>query len=366
MPVRDAWEAIQLTGYGEAVRLIAREIYGLEELTVDGLEAAQVTLTSLRRPGERLRLLRDVARLDHVQVDDFEPACLPDASGPDFFLYDISWEKLASGDVTGLDVSSLDELRAVIGGVFERYAACAIAVKTQHAYFRTLAWTERSDDEASRALAAVLAGGDVDESARLALGDWCLARGAELAAEHDLPLKIHTGHLAGTGSMPVDRVRPSHLCGLLARYPETRFVLMHISYPYSDELISIAKHFPNVWVDLCWAWSINPYSATDFVRRFLHAVPVNKLFAYGGDTELADGVRRVCGAGAARPGARARGRGRRRGPDGTPGDRRRAPGDARQPVRLLRHRRDAGGRPPRGELKCVGGGVRGLGPSPIA
>jgi hypothetical protein len=266
LPVRDAWEAIQLTGYGEAVRLIAREIYGLEELTVDGLEAAQVILTSLRRPGERLRLLRDVARLDHVQVDDFEPACLPDASGLDFFLYDISWEKLASGDVTGLDVSSLDELRAVLGGVFERYAACAIAVKTQHAYFRTLAWAERSDDEASRALAPVLAGGDVDESA-------CLA-----------PLKIHTGHLAGTGSMLVDRVRPSHLCALLARYPETRFVLMHISYPYSDELISIAKHFPNVWVDLCWAWSINPHSATDFVRRFLHAVPVNKLFAYGGDT----------------------------------------------------------------------------------
>src|SRR5947208_2154834 len=53
LPVRDAWEAIQLTGYGEAVRLIAHEIYGLEELTVDGLEAAQVTLTSLRRPGER-------------------------------------------------------------------------------------------------------------------------------------------------------------------------------------------------------------------------------------------------------------------------------------------------------------------------
>ena len=43
LPVQGAWEAVQLTGYGEAVRLIAREIYGLEELTVDGLEAAQVT-----------------------------------------------------------------------------------------------------------------------------------------------------------------------------------------------------------------------------------------------------------------------------------------------------------------------------------
>ena len=44
------------------------------------------------------------------------------------------------------------------------------------------------------------------------------------------------------------------------------------------------KHYRNIWVDLCWAWSIDPYSARDFVRRFLHAVPINKLFAFGGDT----------------------------------------------------------------------------------
>ncbi|SVE11121.1 uncharacterized protein METZ01_LOCUS463975, partial [marine metagenome] len=42
--------------------------------------------------------------------------------------------------------------------------------------------------------------------------------------------------------------------------------------------------YPNVWVDLCWAWSIDPFSSCDFVRRFIHAVPRNKLFAFGGDT----------------------------------------------------------------------------------
>src|SRR2546423_4979636 len=67
LPVRDAWEAIQLTGYGEAVQLIAREIYGLDELTVDRLEEAQATLTSLRPAGERLRLLPDVAPPGHRQ-----------------------------------------------------------------------------------------------------------------------------------------------------------------------------------------------------------------------------------------------------------------------------------------------------------
>jgi len=290
--IRGAWEATKHTGYGEAVRLMAREIYGLDSITAEGLEAAQAKLEELRRPGERLRLLSEVAGLDHVQIDDNRWACEPDGSGPDFFLYDISWADFANGDVNaeelqqelGVEVSSLDDLREAMASLFGRYGACAIAVKAQHAYRRTLRWEERSDEEAARALAVVLAGGDVEEETRLALGDWCWARGVELAIEHNLPFKLHTGHHGGTGKMPIDWVRAGNLCPLLARYPDARFVLMHTAYPYSDELVSIAKHYPNVWVDLCWAWSIDPYSSTDFVRRFLHAVPSNKLFGFGGDT----------------------------------------------------------------------------------
>jgi hypothetical protein len=290
--IREAWEATQFTGYGEAVRLIAREVYGLDAITIDGLERAQRTLEELRQPGQRLRLLRDTAGLDHVQIDDFQWACQPDASGPDFFLYDLTWAEFASGDVkvediyvaTGIEVATLEDLTEALATIFRHNAPCAIAVKAQHAYTRTLHWQERSDEDAAEALAEVLAGGQVEAAARLTLGDWCWARGVELAIEHDLPFKLHTGHHAGTGSMPIDGVRAGNLCGLLARYPEARFVLMHTAYPYSDELVSIAKHYPNVWVDLCWAWSIDPYSAGDFVRRFLHAVPSNKLFGFGGDS----------------------------------------------------------------------------------
>ena len=95
--VRDAWEACQHTGYGEAVRLIASLVYDLEEITPDGLEGVIARHAALRQPGERLRLLRDVAGLDHVQIDDFEWACQPDLAGPDFFLYDLSWANFCDG-----------------------------------------------------------------------------------------------------------------------------------------------------------------------------------------------------------------------------------------------------------------------------
>jgi uncharacterized protein len=110
-----------------------------------------------------------------------------------------------------------------------------------------------------------------------------LARGVERAIESNLPFKLHTGYYAGHSRMPIDWIRAGNLCALLSRYPQARFVLMHTAYPYTDELVAIAKHYPNVWVDLCWAWSIDPYTSTDFVRRFIHAVPGNKLFVFGGD-----------------------------------------------------------------------------------
>ena len=291
--VRAAWEATQYTGYGEAVRRIVTDVYGFDELTPDVLAPAQEKLTELRTPGGRYNLLREVANLDHIQTDDSSWPCDPDESGPDFFLYDLSWAGFCSGQIdqeaiaedTGIAVVDLDSLQKAMEVIFEKHAPCAIAVKAQHAYNRTLNWQARARGDVERALYATLSSNNnVSESMRLCLGDWCWARGVELTIEHNLPFKIHTGYYAGNNRMPVDRIKAGNLCALLARYLDARFVLMHIAYPYSDELIALTKHYKNVWADLCWAWSINPYASSDFVRRFIHGAPINKLFVFGGDT----------------------------------------------------------------------------------
>jgi len=290
--VQNAWEKCKYTGYGEAVRLIARHFYQMEEITPATVEAAQESHAQPHQPGERLRILKEIGNLDHVQIDDTCWPCLPDASGPDFFLYDLSWVTFCNGEVDakaiheeiGIEVKDTVSLREAMAAIFAKYAPRAIAVKTQHAYKRTLLWQERTDADAERVLQKQLQGTATSEEEQLCLGDWCWARGVELAGEHNLPFKIHTGYYAGCGYMAIDRIRSGHLCALLMRYPNARFVLMHLAYPYSHELIALAKHYPNVYVDLCWAWSIDPYSACDSVRRMIHTVPSNKLFAFGGDT----------------------------------------------------------------------------------
>lgn len=291
--IEKAWRATRLTGYGEAVRLLAREIYGMDEVSADTLAGAQSKVVAARGPGMRYKLLHDRANLDHVQVDDFSWPCPPDASGPDFFLYDLSWAAFSSGNVdwaslaaeTGIEVNGLSTLRNAMGALFDKHAACAIAVKSQHAYNRTLLWQDRSDTDASAALSRILkAEGPVDEATRLCLGDWCWARGVELAIDHDLPFKLHTGYNAGNNGMVAGRIPSGNLSAILARYLGARFVLMHIAYPYQDEIVGMAKHYTNVWVDMCWAWAMDPFSSSDFLRRFIHAAPINKLFGFGGDT----------------------------------------------------------------------------------
>ena len=291
--VRKAWELVRHTGYGEAVRIIARELYNMEEITAEALEAAQPQHAAYRQPGQRLQLLRQRANLDHIQVDDFVRPCPVDASGPDFFFYDISWVAFVNGEPdlaqlaqeTGIEVRDLPALRRAMREVFVRNAPLAIAIKSQHAYNRTLLWQPRTDREAALALAAYLHDpAAMSEADRLCLGDWSLAQGVELGIEFDLPFKIHTGYYAGHSRMPTAYIAAGQLSGLLRHYPQARFVLMHIAYPYSDELVALAKHYPNVYVDLCWAWSIDPFSTANFVRQCIHAVPANKLFIFGGDT----------------------------------------------------------------------------------
>ena len=98
-----------------------------------------------------------------------------------------------------------------------------------------------------------------------------------MAAELKMPIQIHTGLglMTGTNAM---KLQP-----LIARHPDTTFVLMHGSYPWLDDICGLANVYPNVVVDLCWLPLISPSASARFLHELLEVCNGDKI-VWGCDT----------------------------------------------------------------------------------
>ena len=83
---------------------------------------------------------------------------------------------------------------------------------------------------------------------------------------------------------------PSLLSNLFLEYPDVDFDIFHIGYPYQHVVSVLAKNFPNVYIDMCWAHVISPRASVDALVEWVDSVPVNKISAFGGDYRFVDGV----------------------------------------------------------------------------
>ena len=54
--------------------------------------------------------------------------------------------------------------------------------------------------------------------------------------------------------------------GLIERHPNTRFLLMHLAFPWSRDLLGMAFAYRNIWLDLTWSALLSP----SYFRQSLH------------------------------------------------------------------------------------------------
>lgn len=101
--------------------------------------------------------------------------------------------------------------------------------------------------------------------------------------ELDLPVQIHTGIPGGSYGGQIAHNKPTHLVNLFLKYPQARFDLLHASYPYMGELTALVKLFPNVYMNTAWFELLSPLAAKQYLREWISSIPINKIFAFGGD-----------------------------------------------------------------------------------
>ena len=298
--VEPYWKAARLTGYCQAFSIAIRDLYGVEDLSAGTIGRVNGAIRERNRAGLYQRILQEKAGIDWCLVDSYWNEKPAPASEPMFLLvqkFDGFVTPASRKDIdrleqiSGVAIHSLDGLEKALEATFEQARRAGMtAVKSTLAYRREIYYAEVTARDAAADFEAMLKGGvERPQGFRAAkirpfrnLEDHMFHRLVQLAAEHRLPFQIHTGLLAGNACF-LENTHPRHLTNLFYLYPGVKFDLFHIGYPYQQELGVLAKLFPNVYVDFCWAHIISPPAARNALDEYLETVPANKILGFGGD-----------------------------------------------------------------------------------
>jgi glucuronate isomerase len=299
------WKAARLTGYGQALRITIRDIYGVEEISGKTVERINAALRERNKPGIYRYVLKERSRIRFSVVDDYwnAGAVRPD---PEFFVLAHKFDRFVQPwtpedlrrleQVTGVSIPTLRALKQALQKNFQQCLdAGMVTVKTTLAYDRELHFREVNEADAARDFERMAQGGQtLPEGFRRKLHrpfrnleDHMFHEVLRLADAAGIPIQIHTGIHAGNGNF-ITNTNPTLLNNLFFLYPRLKFDLFHISYPYEGELSVLAKHFPNVYVDFCWAHIVSPAGARRALDEMLEMIPANKISGFGGDYQYAE------------------------------------------------------------------------------
>jgi hypothetical protein len=102
-----------------------------------------------------------------------------------------------------------------------------------------------------------------------------------MAAELDLPIQIHTG--MGQGC----RTNAAYLQPAIRNFPGTRFVLLHCSYPWIQDISMLVDKYPNVYPDLTMLPLISTQSGAAMLHELIERSTFDRIF-WGCDTWTAE------------------------------------------------------------------------------
>ena len=191
----------------------------------------------------------------------------------------IRWTTMATARTDSLSssahrVDTFDDylalLEVLVDTLAERHQ---VGLKNALAYDRSVDFDDVDEDLARQAW------GQRDPTAdqRKAFGDVIVDRLCRLAGERDVPFQMHLGSAQIRGSHPLQAA------GLIERHPETRFLLMHLAFPWSRELLGLAFVYRNIWLDLTWSALLSPTYFKQSLHEAIEVLPDESRLMIGGD-----------------------------------------------------------------------------------
>ena len=295
------WRATEHTAYARVTKLVLRNVYGEDEPTREALERIAAKLATMDEAAY-FRII-DEAGIQAMLVDvlgwlpkglgsfldgskTFPAKWRPLISLPGLHPTNLAWQTIYDvGQWADRHVTSLDEFLEAVYRVFERcIERGVVGIKDQSAYSRILSYDLVPKADAERLFNRVL--GDPRNSLGWPegkpLNDYLFHQYMRFARDLDLPVQLHTGHMAGIRNR-VDKTNAAYLASVLELHRDVRFDLFHGNWPYMGDLLFLGKNYPNVALDLCWLHIIDPDYASELMERAVLTLPHSKVHAFGGD-----------------------------------------------------------------------------------
>lgn len=291
------WQYARHTGYGRALALAAADIYGVDRIDADSIEALNDRFVAARTAGDHYRLvLREKCKIECSILDGW----CEDADSEFFRIATqvapfVIWENAESiGQAEQLLRCKIekfgDYVDAVAAYLENMLDSRAICLKCALAYQRSLRFDKPDRGAAKAEFKAMVRGGGASVFRNSTqFQNFMMHQILALANRLGAVVQFHTGLQEGNGN-DLTQSDPLLLNNLFSQYPDVRFDLFHIGYPFVGQTAALAKNFPNVYIDMCWAHIISPHAAVAALEEFLDTVPYNKISAFGGDYCFVDGV----------------------------------------------------------------------------
>jgi len=294
------WNRIQFTAYARVTRTIMEDIYGEKEISLESLMRIKDKLirptreaydSLLDRANIKLMLSDVLGDLDSlkrfIEGKFFDYNRIKFLfSLPQFHNNVRSFDFVQRvGSLLDRHITSLEDyLESVFELIKRAKEKGVVGIKDQSAYTRTLDYDLVPRYEAEKLFNRILSDprNSLGWPESKPLNDYLFHQFMSFAKELDLPVQIHTGHMAGIRNR-IEKTNAVLLTNILELYQDVKFDLFHGNWPYIGEILFLGKNYPNVYIDLCWVNIIDPIYSEELYFKAVLTVPHIKINGFGGD-----------------------------------------------------------------------------------
>lgn len=294
------WEKCKYTGYGQAVALAARDIYGIDDINRSTIEELNRRFQNTFNQQHYKKVMKEKSKIKVAILDRFGASeCDKDyfiiANNINEIVYPCSYQDIVNLEKeTGISISSLDDYLRACEKRIDNLLKNSKILKCSLAYARSLDFSRTEKYLAEKGFDKIVKNkGTENASDRIPcdmdFSNFIFNYILSLAQERDMVLQIHTGIQEGNGNI-LTYSHPCLLNRIFMDYPDLKFDIFHIGYPYQNELGVLCKMFKNVNIDMCWAHIVSPVASRSILSEWLEFLPYNKINGFGGDYCFVDGV----------------------------------------------------------------------------